>query len=173
MRNVWNKPLTRRQALAFIAAIPAASALALSLSGCKEAPSISPNAAGSNVTDCAGRTVTVPDQVDNIACLYAYAGHVCVLLGCQDSIGAVVNGLKRDHLMERKIANLSALPCPYNSGSINVEELVAVGPDLIFLRKDILQNAGELEKLAGLSTPYLVVDYITMADQIRSITMMG
>lgn len=108
-----------------------------------------------------------------MACLYAYTGHVCVLLGCEDKISAVVQGLKRDHLMERKVEGLAELPSPYNKGAINIEELAAVAPDLVFLRTDILQNTGELEKLAGLGIPYLVVDYTTAADQIYSIEMMG
>lgn len=128
---------------------------------------------GNVITDCAGRQVEIPETVDSIACLYAYTGHVCVLLGSEDRIGAVVNGLKRDVLMERKIANIEELPVPYNQGAINIEELSAVKPDLVFVRASILQDAGELEKLNGLGIPYLIVDYETAADQIYSIEMMG
>jgi len=128
---------------------------------------------GPTVTDCAGRTVQVPEQPERIACLYAYTGHVCVLLGCEDKVCAVVQGLKRDHLMERKIENIAAMPSPYSKGAINIEELVAVAPDIVFLRHDILQDEGELEKLDGTGIPYVVVDYETAEDQIYSIELMG
>lgn len=161
--------LSRRIAMALVFL---AFAISLCCAGCSTVSS-EQSVQGNTVTDCAGRQVEVPDEVDTVACLYAYTGHVCVLLGCEDKISAVVQGLKRDHLMERKVEGLADLPSPYNKGAINIEELAAVAPDLVFLRTDILQNTGELEKLAGLGIPYLVVDYTTADDQIYSIEMMG
>lgn len=130
-------------------------------------------ASGETFTDCVGRTVSIPESTDRIACLYAYTGHVAVLLGCEDQIVAVVDGLKRDALMQQKIPAIDDMPCPYNSGSINVEELAAADPDLIFLRASNLQDAGEMEKLDGLGIPYAVVEYTTMDDQMESISVMG
>ena len=143
----------------------------LLLSGCRKAPAASPT--GVIVTDCAGRTVTVPEQVDRVACLYAYTGHVAVLLGVEDRIVAVVNGIKRDELMQRKVENLDDLPCPYSSGSVNIEELAATKPDLVLLRVENLADAGEQEKLDGMGIPYVVVDYVTTEDQLYSIEMTG
>ena len=152
------------------ASAQAASATSASFS----APAASAAAAQTHVvTDCEGREVHVPDKVERIACLYAYTGHVCVLLDCEDEIVAVVQGLKRDHLMERTVDGLADLPVPYNKGSINIEELAAVAPDLVFLRTDILQDVGERAKLDGLGVPYIVVDYTTADDQICSIEVMG
>lgn len=125
------------------------------------------------VTDCAGRTVLVPKEAKRVACLYAYTGHVLAMLGCEDRIVAVVNGLKRDQLMLRKLPSIADMACPYSSGSINIEELASVSPDLIFLRAENLADEGETEKLDSLKIPYLVVDYVTMEDQIYSIEMMG
>ncbi|MBQ3077511.1 MAG: ABC transporter substrate-binding protein [Clostridia bacterium] len=152
-------------------------ALLLTLTACAgggdggEGPAVPP--AGNTVLDCAGREVTLPETTDRIACLYAYTGHVAALLGCEQQMVAVVNGLKRDELMRRKVANIADLPAPYSSGSINIEELAAAAPDLIFLRTENLEDAGEQEKLQGLGIPWLVVDYVTMEDQLFSIEMMG
>lgn len=171
----WSWSARRRPAHALCAKVAAALvslALAFSCFGCAAQPSAH-DAGGFVVTDCAGRNVQVPDKVDSIACLYAYAGHVCALLGCEDKLSAVVNGLKRDHLMERKVEGLADMPSPYAKGAINIEELVAVAPDIVFLRTDILQDAGELEKLNGTGIPYVVVDYTTADDQMYSIEMMG
>lgn len=125
------------------------------------------------VVDCAGREVQLPEERARIACLYAYTGHVAVLLGCEDRIVAVVDGLKRDRLMQLKIPDIDTLSCPYTQGAINIEELAAADPDLIFLRASHLQDEGELSKLNGLGTPYVVVEYETMEDQIASIEVMG
>ena len=51
------------------------------------------------VTDCIGRKVEIPDHVERIACLYAFAGHVTAMLGQSDKIVAVVDGMKRDVLL--------------------------------------------------------------------------
>ena len=61
---------------------------------------------GETFTDCAGREVPIPDSTERIACLYAYTGHVAVLLGCEEQIAAVVDGLKRDALMQQKVPDI-------------------------------------------------------------------
>lgn len=147
---------------------------ALLLSGCGSAKTPAPVPdTGRTVVDCSGREVTLPPEVDSVACLYAYTGHLTVLLGCEDRIDAVVKGLKRDLLMERKLENLEDMPCPYSAGDINMEELAAVAPDVIFLRVETLVDSGEVEKLDNLGIPYVFFDYVTMADQLDSIALMG
>lgn len=128
---------------------------------------------GGQLVDCAGRTVELPRDKERIACLYAYTGHVAVLLQCEEKIVAVVNGLKRDSLMQIKVPAINELSAPYSSGAINIEELAAANPDLIFLRASNLQDEGELEKLDNLAIPYVVIDYVTMEDQKESIRIMG
>lgn len=148
--------------------------LALLLTGCTAAaPAQSTDAPGRTLMDCMGREVELPDSVDSVACLYAYTGHVAVLLGCEDRIVAVVDGLKRDQLMQRKVPEIQSMPAPYTSGAVNAEELAAAAPDFIFLRKSVLQNAGETEKLNRLGIPYAVIEYETMEDQLYSIQVMG
>lgn len=149
-------------------------AASLLLSGCQGRTAAQTSLPSGNVVvDCAGRTVTLPDQTETIACLYAYTGHVAALLGCEGKITAVVDGLKRDQLMQRKVPGIRELPAPYASGSINIEELAQAAPDLIFLRASNLQDAGETEKLDRLGIPYLVVEYTTMEQQRNSIRVMG
>lgn len=125
------------------------------------------------VSDWMGREVAVPDEIESIACLYAYTGHAAVLLGCQDKIEAVVTGLKRDALMREKVPNIDNMPSPYSSGAINIEELAAVSPDLVFLRESVMKNEGEKEKIDSLGIPYMVIEYETLQDQLESIRMMG
>lgn len=125
------------------------------------------------VVDCMDRTVQVPDEITSIACLYAYAGHACVFLGCEDRITSVVDGLKRDVLMLRKIENLEQMPSPYQAHAINIEELMDTKPDIILLRAENLINGGEVEKLDKTGIPYVVIDYSTMAQQVQSIRVIG
>ncbi len=146
---------------------------AILLSGCgAPTPEVVPET-GRTVTDCSGRVVSLPSEVRSVACLYAYTGHLTVLLGCEERIDAVVKGLKRDLLMERKLENLEELPSPYYAGAINIEELATVSPDVIFLRVETLADSGEVEKLEELGIPYVFFDYVTMEDQLASIDLMG
>lgn len=158
-----------------IAIISVLMAVSIFCSGCfhEKTKSDEGGETGQQLVDCAGRTVEIPKEKDRIACLYAYTGHVAVLLQCEEKVVAVVDGLKRDSLMQMKIPELNELSAPYNSGAINIEELAAAKPDLIFLRASNLQDEGELEKLDGLSIPYVVIEYVTMEDQKNSIRIMG
>lgn len=149
--------------------------MAAGLAGCQRAGATKTGVPENahTVVDCMGRTVSVPDEIRSVSCLYAYAGHACVFLGCEDKITSVVNGLKRDVLMVRKIDGLETMPSPYQSHAINIEELMETKPDLVLLRTENLVNEGEVEKLDKTGIPYVVIDYTTMEEQIRSIRVMG
>lgn len=125
------------------------------------------------IIDSAGRQVEVPESVDRIACLYAYAGHTTVLLGQQEKIVAVVNGLKRDVLMRRVLPEIDQMPTPYTSGAINVETLLMEKPDVSFVRLQNLQSEGEREKLERSGLTFVGVDFTTMAEQKDTIQYMG
>lgn len=125
------------------------------------------------VEDCAGRQVEVPKEPKRIAVLYAYAGHLTTLLGEQDKIVGLVEGLKRDVLMNYKLDNINQLSVPYNSGVINIEELIKIKPDIAFVRLSTANNEAEVEKLEKANIPFVVVDYNNMKEQIKSIEVLG
>ncbi len=125
------------------------------------------------VTDCAGRTVEVPADVERIACMYAFTGHVVAMLGKGDKLVAVVEGLKRDKIMTQLLPSIESACVPYVSGAINIEELVKADPDLVFIRMETAINPGETAKLDECGIPYLVSDYTNMAEQQYAIEMMG
>lgn len=149
-------------------------ALALLLGACSSSGTRKEEkAAVHTVTDCAGRRVEVPDEINSISCLYAYAGHACVFMGCEDKITSVVNGLTRDQLMRRKIPEIDSLPAPYQEHAINIEELMDSSPDVILLRQENLADDGEVKKLDKTGIPYVVIDYSNMAEQRESIRVIG
>lgn len=125
------------------------------------------------IVDCMGREVTIPKEPNRIAILYAYAGHLTTLLGEEDKIVGVVEGLKRDVMMNYKIENMEDLSVPYNSGVINIEELIKIKPDVAFVRASTANNEGEVEKLKKANIPFVVVDYTNIEEQIKSIEVLG
>lgn len=125
------------------------------------------------IVDCIGRKVIVPKEPHRIAILYAYAGHLTTLLGEEDKIVALVEGLKRDVIMNYKIENMEELSVPYNSGVINIEELIKIKPDIAFVRESTAKNEAEVEKLKKANIPFVVVDYTNIEEQIKSIEVLG
>ncbi|HSQ90052.1 ABC transporter substrate-binding protein [Romboutsia sp.] len=125
------------------------------------------------VVDSIGREVTIPIEVKTVATLYAYTGHVTTLLGQEDKIIGIVNGLRKDMLMREKIEDIDDISIPFVSGSINIEELIKIKPDVIFVRNSTASNKGEVEKLKKANIPYLVIDYKNIKEQKKSIEILG
>ncbi len=126
------------------------------------------------VRDYFGREVEVPAQAKKLGCLYAFSGHVVAMLGKGENIVAVVEGLKRDVLMTGMLPNIKDASVPtLGGGAVNLEELIRVNPDVIFIKGDTATNEGEIEKLEKSKIPYLVVDYKNIKEQQYIIEMIG
>ena len=125
------------------------------------------------VTDCMERTVQIPKDPQRIACLYAFIGHTAGMLDSMDKTVAIVDGLKRDHLITRMFPQVLNLSAPFGEGNINFEELLAQQPDLIFVRGETASNEDQREKLDSLGIPWLMIDYTDIAGQRRAVQVMG
>ena len=125
------------------------------------------------VVDCIGRSVEIPDKIERIGCLYAFAGHVTALLGEEDKIVAVVNGLKRDKLLTAMFPDILDKPVPFSEDAINIEELAKLDPDVVFIRETTADNKSEMEKLESFGIPALVVDSNTIEEQRASVLLVG
>jgi len=125
------------------------------------------------VTDTIGRQVKVPGKVERVACLYAFTGHVTVMLGDGDKIVAVPGGLKRDVLLNQICPAIKQASVPVLSGAVNIEELLRVKPDLVFINKETAINTDEVAKLDKFSLPYLVIDFQSMEEQRSAIRIVG
>jgi len=129
--------------------------------------------AGRTVTDYIGREVAVPSRVDTVAVMYNYIGQVAVLLGGGDKLRAVVGGMQRDELLLRKVPGIADMPVPSRGGSINIETLLEISPDVALIRYSTAVSPGEIEKLELSGLTWAVVDYFDMEQQIESIQTVG
>jgi iron complex transport system substrate-binding protein len=125
------------------------------------------------VTDSLGRQVRVPVPARRIACLYAFTGHVVAMLGRQQDVVAVSNGLKRDVLLNTFYPAFGRARVPKAQGALNVEELVNARPDLALISGDIGRREGERGKLERFEIPYLVIDFTSMDEQQQAIAAIG
>ena len=125
------------------------------------------------IIDGLERTVTIPDKVDRIACMYAFTGHVVAMLGKADNIVAVSNGLKRDVLLTEMYPAIKKAAVPKVQGAINIEELAGVSPDIVFLHSQTGSNLAMADKLDAMGLTWIAVNFHNMAEQQRVIAMIG
>ena len=138
-----------------------------------EPPAADAQPAPKTAIDYIGREITIPDRVDTLACLYAYIGQVVVLLDGGEKLRAVVAGNQRDELLLRRVPGIADMPVPYNSGSINIETLLNVNPDVTLIRYATASSPGELEKLERAGLTYAVVDFYNIEQQKNSVRLVG
>lgn len=149
--------------------------LILLLSACSSGESSAGTAAKDTVTvvDYLGREVTVPKKVNRIATLYAFTGHVVTMLGEGEKIVAVNGGLQRDNLLTEINPAILKAAVPTRNEKLNIEELAASNPDLVFIQESTATDKGEVRKLEELKIPYLVVNFNSIKEQQQSIEMIG
>ncbi len=124
------------------------------------------------VIDSFGREVQVPEKVDRIAALYSFAGYAVSLLGSGNDLVGVPGGLKRDVLLTEIFPKIADASVP-RSGTINIEELLRINPDVVIIRGDTAVNEKEVEKLDNSGIPYIIVEFSTMKEQQEAISIIG
>lgn len=125
------------------------------------------------IVDCMDREVVIPADPQRVACLYASTAHIMAMLGQEDKIVGIPNGIKRDVLMAYKRPDIDSLSVPFNDGAINIEELLATNTDLVLLRQSTADNTGEIEKLDKAGIPWVVIDYASLDGLQKAITVTG
>jgi len=125
------------------------------------------------VVDCMDREVVIPADPQRVACLYASTAHIMAMLNQEDKIVGIPNGIKRDVLMAYKRPDIESISVPFQEGAINIEELLATNTDLVLIRKSTAQNKGEVEKLNKAGIPWVVVDYVSLEELEKAITVTG
>ena len=125
------------------------------------------------VTDILGREVTIPKDPQRIVCLYAATAHMMTLAGETEKIIGAPGGIKRDILLRTKYPDIVNISSPAQEGTINAEEIVRINPDLVLVRRNIVDSVSESEKLDKLGLPYVVVDFYSIDDIKKSVEIVG
>ena len=126
-----------------------------------------------SVRDSVGRTITITPPVRRIACLYAFSGHAVAMLGRADAIVAVSKGLQRDTLFAARYPAIARAAVPRAQGMLNIEELAATRPDIVFVSLETYRNEAERHKLDACGLPWLVVHFSSMQEQQHAVSMIG
>lgn len=125
------------------------------------------------ITDCLGREVEIPEEPENVACLYATAAHMMAMLDEGEKIVGCPNGVKSDVLMQMKYPEITETATPSQEGSVNTEELMRIDTDLALVSYSLAANDGEMQKLEEMGIPYVVLDYTTIDELKTAIKVAG
>lgn len=125
------------------------------------------------VTDCIGREVELPENVDRVAALYSPAGHITVMLGHGSSIVATSNGLQRDKMLHEICPDIKKASVVKVSGDFNTEELVALDVDVVLLSYDMYLDTKAVKKLDEFGIPYMVVAFNSIEEQKQLVNILA
>ena len=125
------------------------------------------------VTDSAGRSVSLPQEIDNISCVCPFSGSMIVLFGYGDRVTTGCNNMTRSALLNSICPGISDLTVVKNSGSINAETILEYGADVIFVDQGTYENADQRAKLDAIGIPYVVIGYETLDEQLDAVAVIG
>jgi iron complex transport system substrate-binding protein len=95
------------------------------------------------------------------------------MLGRGKDIVAVVRGLRRDLLLTQINPAILRASAPGQADSFNIEELMRVRPDVLFVRESLVANRSDTEILDKLGIPYVVIAFNTIDEQMNAIRVIG
>ena len=93
-----------------------------------------PAMAQRTITDQLGRTVSVPDHIERAVILQHQTLDIAVQLGATDHVVGILEKWQK-YLpgVAKSIANIDKMPTPGGLDSVNMEALLAINPDIVFV----------------------------------------
>jgi iron complex transport system substrate-binding protein len=105
------------------------------------------------IVDMAGRTVEVPTEINRIADQFPAHNTVILLLGAADKIVAAPQIWTINNFwFQKMVPNIKNASAPFESSTVNEEELLAVKPDIVFT-----SSLAPFEKMAEKGVPIIVL----------------
>ena len=124
------------------------------------------------VTDCLGRQVAIPANPERIAAVDPFAGQAVIMFGGGDKILDASGGVQRDLLLQEMCPALKDA-VTMSGGDPNIEELLRLEIDLLFIKDEAYSNKQLVEKLENAGIPFLVMAYDDMAAQMTAAKVVG
>lgn len=140
-----------------------------SLLGCEG--KTSPDTESISVKDQLGRTVIIPREVERIAALHHFGGMIVYALGQQEKL--VERGLYglAAKAMVQKDPSFAARPNLLQSSSLNVEELVALKPEIVFVYASF--GKSELESLENAGLKVIALRGETLEESFEAASLVA
>jgi iron complex transport system substrate-binding protein len=122
---------------------------------------ISGAAADRLVSDQLGRQVTIPDHVERAVVLQHQTLNIIVELGAVDQVAGILADWKKQlgSNYVRLAPRLADLPTPGGLTSVNVEELLRVKPDVVFVTSYAPPEM--IKQIEDLKIPVIAISFLT------------
>jgi len=95
------------------------------------------------VTDGLGRKITLSKPAERVVTTYGIATHMVFALGAQDNLVGYDTPSKNNAFFNALMPEFANLPTPGSPGETNIEEVIALNPDLILVagrNKELVDN---------------------------------
>ena len=125
------------------------------------------------VTDCAGRTVSIPADPQSISCVCPFSGAYIVMFGAGEKITTACRNMTRSLLLASICPSVADAIVVKNSGSINAEEILEQDTDLLVVNGELYADPDERQKLDTMGIPYIVIEFDGLDSQLDAIEVLG
>ncbi len=123
------------------------------------------------VTDSEGRSVDVPADPQSIAVFDSFSGELVVMIGAGPRACGMPAGVMSDTILQMIYPELTTAPVSLSGNTVNVETLAAQSCDVALVKSTLSDE--ERAKLDRFGIPYVVVDYVTVEEQIEAVRLVG
>ncbi|HZO23069.1 MAG TPA: ABC transporter substrate-binding protein [Steroidobacteraceae bacterium] len=139
--------MNRLRRLLSAACLAAAACLAVAATAQPSDPRAAPTR---QITDAAGRVVTLPATVNRVADAWHANNSTVLMLGGASKLVATTVQARKQPWLQRLYPRIESLPAAFNAaGEVNVETLIGARPDVILMAYD-----GSLPKWFDTISPY-------------------
>lgn len=122
------------------------------------------------VTDQLGRTVEIPRGVDRIVSSYYITSSLLIALGAEDKVVGIEMKADTREIYKKAAPEFLELPAVGSGKTFNVEEALALDPDLVIIPYRLKEFIPQLE---ALNIPVLAVEPESMEDFLECVELIG
>lgn len=122
------------------------------------------------VVDQAGRTVELPREINRIVSAYYMSSSLLIALGAEDKVVGLEMKAETREVYKKAAPQFLELPGVGTSKNINVEETLALEPELVILPYRLQEF---VEQFEALNIPVIVVEPESMDQFLEFITLVG
>ncbi len=127
------------------------------------------------IVDYIGRTVEIPVSVDSIVSLDPDATRILVALGAGDDISGIEKTAQNCPVLGKVFPKVRGLPDvgSVSGGTLNLEKLAALNPDLVFVRGLYPEAADKIQRELGIPCVCTLDAGKSVDDYLKNILIIG
>ncbi|WP_374712189.1 ABC transporter substrate-binding protein [Symbiobacterium terraclitae] len=135
-------------------------------------PAAEPQSATRTIVDQAGRTVTIPAEVNRVITTWRPSTLLVISAGGRDKIAGVDTSSQKSEFLTKVFPGITDLPGVGNKKGLNVEQMVAVKPDVVFIWHGA-DTEPVIQQLESQGIPVVVLIPESLEQMKEAVTLLG